>query len=440
MSTVSAPPLRVCLFGAAPDTGNLGVSALCFSVMAGLAKRGIEQMTVFDHGLGSGVMQKTIDSHTISYNRCGAINSRRFYQPENLWNMRLRSWLGGLGNNGVRTIVASDIVLDISGGDSFTDLYGARRFSTVAIPKLIALRHRTPLILLPQSYGPFASAKSRRVAEHIVQRAAMAWARDERSYEVLRELAGDRFDPAKHKLGVDVAFGLPASEPALNSSGGFTDWLNLNGTDPIVGFNVSGLIFNQSESNAVRDGFRADYHEVVKRFLQQLLRETSARIVLAPHVLTPQGHFESDIDACQQMARALGGSEDHRIHVLSQPYDPMEIKSIISRTNWFCGTRMHSTIAALSSGVPTAAMAYSDKTLGVFETCGQGDHVADLRRMTTSEVLDRLWWSWGQRTIEREQLESELSNVRRDSEAQLDEIVSFCHGQCQGSNFAREAA
>jgi len=125
---------------------------------------------------------------------------------------------------------------------------------------------------------------------------------------------------------------------------------------------------------------------------------------------------------------------------LSQQYDPMEIKSIISRTDWFCGTRMHATIAALSSGVPTAALAYSDKTLGVFETCKQGEHVADLRHMSTCDVLDRLWVSWCQRKAERERLASALSDVRRDVQKQMDEIVSFCRRQVQDHTPTRKAA
>ena len=42
-------------------------------------------------------------------------------------------------------------------------------------------------------------------AAHIRQ-AAMCWARDARSFETLKELLGDYFDPQRHRCGVDVAF------------------------------------------------------------------------------------------------------------------------------------------------------------------------------------------------------------------------------------------
>jgi colanic acid/amylovoran biosynthesis protein len=42
----------ITLLNAAPDTGNQGVSALCHSVVAGLADRGATALSVADHGRG----------------------------------------------------------------------------------------------------------------------------------------------------------------------------------------------------------------------------------------------------------------------------------------------------------------------------------------------------------------------------------------------------
>ena len=56
--------------------------------------------------------------------------------------MALASRLGGLGNRGARAIAAAPAVLDASGGDSFTDLYGQRRPDAIAMPKELAIRAR----------------------------------------------------------------------------------------------------------------------------------------------------------------------------------------------------------------------------------------------------------------------------------------------------------
>ena len=84
--------------------------------------------------------------------------------------------------------------------------------------------------------------------------------------------------------------------------------------------------------------------------------------------------------------------------------DSREAKWLISKCDWFCGTRMHSTIAGLSSGVPTSTLAYSGKAQGVFESCGQGDCVADMRTLDAGAAVGIVFTSWKERQRVREEL------------------------------------
>lgn len=340
--------------------------------------------------------------------------------------IRLAARLGGLGNPAARRILRADAVLDISGGDSFTDLYGRRRFSRVVLIMKIVLECGVPLILLPQTYGPFSSDRARRIAASIVRRAAMAWARDSRSFCVLRELLGDAFDEDRHRCGVDVAFLLEARTPARPLPQPVRSWLARQQRKPLVGFNVSGLIFNNPSAATTRYRLRANYHDTVVGFLRRLLAESDADVLLSPHVLTPPGHYESDPAACGSVLDALGPDNRGRVAVLPPIYDECEVKWVIAQMDWFCGTRMHSTIAALSSGVPTAAIAYSVKTRGVFETCGQGRYVADPRTLDTKETVEHLWQAWLARDDARKSLTKNLPRVLEQAERQMDDIVAFC--------------
>jgi colanic acid/amylovoran biosynthesis protein len=418
---------RICFWGAAPDTGNLGVSALCYSVLAGIARRRADaSIVVYDEGRGIRSDSFRCDGRAVTYQRCGAWNSRRFYRPESVWNMRLSARVGGLANPGARALLSSSAVLDISGGDSFTDLYGDRRFRSVTVCKQMALEHRIPLILLPQTYGPFTAARHRRIAESILKRSDMAWARDQRSFEVLREMLGEDFDPARHGCGVDVAFALEPSAWTAPLAPTLDRWLNERPA-PLVGVNVSGLIYNDAKQAIDRYGLKADYRLVILQFLRKLLRETDCNIVLVPHVLPPAGFdYESDPIACQAVARELNDESAGRLMILPEYDDPCHAKWFISQLDWFCGTRMHATIAAISSGVPTAAIAYSGKTLGVFETCGQGQHVADPRSLDTEQSVDHLWASWQSRGDAKTTLAAELPGVINQAQTQMDQIVAAC--------------
>jgi len=367
---------RLCLFGAAPDTGNLGVSALCYSVIGGLARCDPRiELTVFDEGDGVRAAALETADGPFRFAFCGATQTRRVWQRRSVWNIRICSWFGGLGNPAVARLRAADAVLDISGGDSFTDLYGPKRFQAVTALKRIVLQLGKPLVLLPQTYGPYHDLRHREIAAEICRRAAMAWARDERSFATLKDLLGDAFDPDRHRCGVDVAFALEPRAPRTPLPEPIATWL-ARGTGfqpmssgrppsrpgegeapaepsrpladtfppspvptqtplppregpgegapfphshvrtfppPLIGFNVSGLIWHDPIAMRARYGFKADYRAVVLGFLRRVLRDTDANIVLVPHVLTPSGHYESDPGANDAVLAALCDDSDPRV-------------------------------------------------------------------------------------------------------------------------------
>jgi colanic acid/amylovoran biosynthesis protein len=409
------------LAGAAPDTGNLGVSALCYSVLAGLRARGIRRATVLDHSPGVSSLRDW-DGFA---RRAGAYRTRRWYRSEShaAIGLAMRTGFRQLPTAG--ELLGCDAILDISGGDSFTDLYGPERFESVAWPKRVAIRHGKPLILLPQTYGPFTDPTWKTEASRIARGAHACWARDQRSYEILLQLLGDAFDPARHRCGVDVAFLLPIVEPrSAGLPAPLAAWLGgSGGGGPLAGVNVSGLLYNNPDGTRTRYGFRADYRELSRGLVLGLI-ERGARVVLVPHVVSPPGHYESDIEAAERLAASLPGPARDRVAIAPAFTDPREVKGLIGRCDWFCGTRMHSTIAGLSQGVPTAAVAYSIKTQGVFETCGQGEHVADPRHADTEEVVERLLASFDGREAARASLAEHLPGVKAKAEEQMDAITA----------------
>ena len=340
--------------------------------------------------------------------------------------MHASATLGLARMTSARWVMDVDSALDISGGDSFTDLYGPQRFQTVCLPKLTALRLGRPLILLPQTYGPFQAEDTRRRAASIVRRASMAWARDARSFETLKQLLGDAFDPERHRVGVDVAFGMKAQAPGADAAAALPFEAAARAGRPVVGFNVSGLIWNDPEKARTRYGFRADYREVVVRFLTRLLEREDIELLLVPHVLAASGHVESDTDACVAAREALPEALRARAHVLRGVDTAPQAKWVIARCDWFCGTRMHATIAGLSSAVPTAAIAYSLKTAGVFETCSVGDAVVDPRELGTEAAVERLWEVWQDRERHRAILSREQPSMQARTADQMDRIFAAC--------------
>lgn len=420
------PALRLCLFGAAPDTGNMGVMALCHSTVAALAlAEPTAQLTIFDHGRGLRAGTIPLATGSFPVTLCGASYSRRLYRSDSLGNARVRSWLGGAGSPILRQIREADAVLDLSAGDSFTDLYGPRRFAAIMLHKRLVLGEKKPLLLLPQTYGPFHSSGNRRVAQEILRRTRMAWARDADSHAALQELLGPDFDPARHRQGVDMAFRLPAIEPPGGLSEPTRSWLE-HCDEAVIGINVSGLIYGRPETSHRQFGLRASYPDLIHQLVEKLLVETKVRILLVPHVLVERGQEGSDHDACHMVLQRFVDRYPARIAMLTGGLDASGVKWVVGRLHWFCGTRMHSAIAALSQGIPSAAIAYSLKTRGVFASCGVGDAVADPRHLETGDALACLWRAWENRALDRALLAEWLPRVKDQHRQQIEVILAAC--------------
>jgi polysaccharide pyruvyl transferase WcaK-like protein len=424
---MASPKSQLCLFGASPGTGNQGVNALCWSTLDGIARRVTADVTVFGYGDNRSRQAVPGSAPPVHFDLRSMSAGRRWWRANHLRRAQYSAHAGLRGNAIVREIQASDAVLDVSGGDSFTDLYGMPRFNDITAPKRLALTLGTPLILLPQTYGPFAGQRNERIARDLIADATLAYARDSHSYERMQAILGKRFDPDRHRPGVDLAFGLQPRrpdvlEPALQHA------LDKAVSRPLIGLNISGLLANQAEAAREQFSLVCDYRELVKDLVSELLRSSDAHILLVPHVHAPPGHYESDLDACLslfgQLEQELPAESKERLTVIRSPYDACELKWIISQTDWFCGSRMHSTIAALSTGIATCSLSYSLKTQGVFESCGAGDAACDLRDASAEQALEHALSTWRNRERVSRSIASELPHVMAQCDRQLDEIAS----------------
>lgn len=410
---------RVCIFGAPLDTGNHGVTALGLSIVSKLSRYvpDIEQV-LFDNGQSVRPLDLRIGRGSVRIECRGGRISRRLYRRESLWAMNLASMFGARLNDNVRVIDSASAVLDISGGDSFTDIYGRKQLALVTLPKLIALRRRRPLVLLPQTYGPFSDRRRVRMATEVLGQATLAWARDARSFERLRALLGPRFDPDRHRLGVDVAFALPSTDPG-ERLGNVRDWFDDD--HPTVGLNISGLLYNSPSAAMRRFGLAADFSVAMNDLVRIILDRTNCRIVLVAHVSGEDGEAD-DIAVDSVLSRA---GDDERVRRLPRGLRADEIKYAIGRLDWFAGGRMHSTIAALSSRTPAAAFAYSDKFQGVFEGCGVGHAVIDAREHGSRDLAEAAFSVWQSREDDAASLARHLPVLEERLEEQFRELTNL---------------
>ena len=170
--------------------------------------------------------------------------------------------------------------------------------------------------------------------------------------------------------------------------------------------------------------FETNYRTVMRRFVEAVASRSGHKVLLIPHVLSPDSSFESDPAASEELLKSVSPEFRDDVHILPGPYDESEVKWVIARCDWFAGARMHPTIAGLSTGVPTLNLAYSKKAKGVFASAGQGDSVADLRVGTDQEVLDAMLSHLDTRSSRRDQLRDKLPEIKKIADRQVDRICA----------------
>ncbi|MBU2941222.1 polysaccharide pyruvyl transferase family protein [Shimia thalassica] len=414
----------ITLLGAAPNTGNQGVSALCYSAVSGLAQRGIATVNVADHGLGRRQTRWSIDGRDIDVGLIGLSNNRRLWRGDCLRTVAFLAQFGGLGNAAAHSVLSSCAVLDVSGGDSFTDLYGEKRFQAMCRTKRLALDNGRPLILLPQTLGPFKDSTKKAEAVDILRRAHAIWVRDSKSYEFLKSELGSDFDPARHHLGVDMAVLLPTTQPAIAVPSVIDGWLS-DAATPVAGLNVSGLLWQNAEQAQADFGLADNHRRQLLSAARTILdSDPNMRLVLVPHVNRPENDPESDWEAARALETMLQSEYGDRTATLPQDYTAPELKATISRMDWFAGARMHATIAGFSSGVPTLGLGYSDKAAGVFEECGFVGSVADLREMDAETLAHAVKESLEMRAQTKHDLDAALPALLQRASDQMDQVAA----------------
>lgn len=409
----------ITLLNAAPDTGNQGVSALCHAMVAGLAARGADKITVADHGIGL----RRADWHGAMVDLVGLTHTKRIWRGDSLRLAHTMLRFGAAYSAPARVVAGSRAVLDISGGDSFTDLYGPKRFRAMILTKRLALAAGVPLVLLPQKLGPFRDPANRAEAVDILRRATAVWVRDADSYAFLQEVLGADFDPARHRLGVDVAVALPARQP-VGLDRALMGWLAPDRGFALAGLNASGLLCNDPAGAQKTFGLAGSHADQITALAEAILHaDPKLRLLLIPHVHRPDGDPESDLAAAKALVQRLGSAGAGRVRIVEERLPAMALKWVLAQLDWFAGARMHATIGAFSSGVPTLGLGYSDKAYGVFAECGIGDEVADLRRMDARTLARRAVASFTGRHACRADLAGRVAGLRARAGREMDDIA-----------------
>lgn len=258
----------------------------------------------------------------------------------------------------LKAIKRCDFVVDLTQGDSFADIYGEERFMLYTKIKEAVEKLHVPLVLGPQTYGPFENEKNRKYAKKIIDQAYRVISRDQESADYIAS-----FSNKEVAVTTDLAFLLPYNKSEKQDNGKIK-----------VGINASSLLIkNKIEKTETNFALKTDYDKYIDSLIEELSKDDRYEIYLIPHV----GEDAGKVFSAKYPNVILQGSFS----------TPIEAKSFIAGMDIFIGARMHATIAAFSSGVATIPTAYSRKFSGLYNNLGY-DCVVDMQKLTTEQALE----------------------------------------------------
>lgn len=140
-----------------------------------------------------------------------------------------------------------------------------------------------------------------------------------------------------------------------------------------LGLNVSPLV----------EGYNPEITKITVDFIKYIIENTALKILLIPHVVEDGNNDYEYMMNFYEKFRETG-----RIDILPSNLNAKQYKGYIANTRFFIGARTHATIAAYSSGVPTAVLGYSVKSRGLAKDLfGEERFVLNSRKLTEAQPL-----------------------------------------------------
>lgn len=394
----------IILANATIRSGNKGCVALCYSVLYLvdyiLSQRGIGyQFYLTDSNEKEGEHSVNICGKNIQYESIG-------YPIPNSWIDRIKHIRKNL--RFYKIFKQADCIMDIGQGDSFADIYGAKRFYKIDRIHRTARFLSRPYILLPQTIGPFTSPTIRQKAVKSIVRASLVMTRDGQSLDYVKELIGNT---THVKEFIDVAFFLPYTKMDFDN-----DFVH-------VGLNISGLLWNGGYTRDNQFELKADYQQAMRKVLDWFLSKEHVKVHLISHAASGERSVENDYEVVFDLWKTM-----HHDRLVLAPlfFSPIDAKSYIAGMDFFMGARMHATIAAFSAGVSVVPMAYSRKFNGLFIDTLSYSHLIDLKEDEENAILTKVKEAFSNREdLQREIADRMNTTVASQKEKLINELTAY---------------
>jgi polysaccharide pyruvyl transferase WcaK-like protein len=108
--------------------------------------------------------------------------------------------------------------------------------------------------------------------------------------------------------------------------------------------------------------------------------------------------------------------------MITGDYNASELKGIISKCHILVGSRFHSMIAALSTGVPILVIGWSHKYNEILDLFEMGEFIVDYRELSLGKLIEK-FEKVNQNHLKSKDKISHIANNYRNTKYEAAEIV-----------------
>jgi colanic acid/amylovoran biosynthesis protein len=253
-----------------------------------------------------------------------------------------------------------------------------------------------PVVVFPNSIGPFRTWLGRFVSRLALNRCERVLVRESISFDLAKS------------LGVTVPRVLTSDTALLFKSECASALDDFAG--PAVA--VCAGVYSKALSE---DGIRA-YVEAHACALDGFVERNDVNVVFLPHYVS--GFRYDDLEVSRLV---LGKMRNKAGAKIINVKTACEFKALIDRVDLVVSSKMHPAVLAASSYVPTLYVAYDSKQVGFFMSLGMNDCIVSINELSSEKLLSKLEYVWNRRQTLRTLLESRVPVLQNQT---MDAIAS----------------
>ncbi len=287
------------------------------------------------------------------------------------------------------------------GGYGLTNL-----FLHALIPILIAKRLEKPVFLSALTIELPKRRLERLLTRFILQQVDMISLREALSVEVLQKLRVK----TKKVVSADWAFLLDSIPPESVST--ILKNLGVPDNSLLIGMNLRAQGSGDSDGKT-RVG--SAYAPTLIEGMVKILEKTEAVIVVVSM------NVPLDLKFARLIYEQLPPPLKTRVFILDNSYQPEQIKGIISRMDIFIGTRLHPTIFAMSSKIPSIAIHHLIKVKGLMKLFGVERYFLEVDTLTSEQLSNQV----EELLIQRKSVSQEIACKLPEVEKAVDQNVEL---------------